>query len=214
VKLFYAPQSPYARKVRAAAIEVGLGKQIELVPASVAPGRENQDYAAKINPLRKVPALALHSGEVLVDSGVICEYLDAKAGGGRLLPRDGEARWRVLTQHAIAQGMTDAMILVRYETGLRPEPHRWPVWIDDQWDKFHAGLGWFETRAPEILPAAPKRLDLAQLALGAVLGYVDFRFADSGWQKRAPRVAAWFRAACALPALSETVPYEPPPAQG
>jgi glutathione S-transferase len=213
VKLFYAPQSPYARKVRAAAIEVGLGKQIELMPASVAPGRENQDYAGKINPLRKIPALALDSGEVLVDSGVICEYLDAKAGGGRLLPKDGEARWRVLTRHAIAQGMTDALILVRYETSLRPEPQRWPLWIDDQWDKFNAGLNWFETRAAEILPAAPKRLDLAQLALGSVLGYVDFRFADNGWQKRAPQAAAWFRAASALPALSETVPYDPPPAK-
>lgn len=213
MKLFYAPQSPYARKVRAAAIEVGLGKDLELMAAAVAPGRENQAYAAKINPLRKIPALALDSGEVLVDSSVICEYLDARAGGGRLLPASGEARWQVLTQHAIAQGMTDALILVRYETALRPEPQRWPLWVDDQWDKFWAGLTWFETRAAAILPAAPKRLDMAQLALGAVLGYVDFRFPDCGWQKRAPLVAAWFRAASALPALKETVPYDPPPAK-
>ncbi|HKY95344.1 MAG TPA: glutathione S-transferase family protein [Kiloniellales bacterium] len=212
MKLFYAPQSPFARKVRAAAIEVGLDKDIELMPAAVAPGRENQVYAAKINPLRKIPALALDSGEVLVDSSVICEYLDAKAGGGKLLPKDGEARWRVLTQHAIAQGMTDAMILVRYETSLRPEPQRWPVWVEDQWDKFWTGLAWFETRARDVLPMPPRQLDVAQLALAAVLGYVDFRFPQSGWQRRAPQVARWFSQASALPALRETVPYDPPPA--
>lgn len=212
MKLHYAPASPYARKVRAAAIETGLGKAVELVHATVAPGRENQAYAGKINPLRKIPALELDGGEVLVDSTVICEYLDAKAGGGKLLPKEGEARWRVLTQHAIAQGMTDALLLVRYETALRPEPLRWPLWIDDQFDKAWSGLNWFETRAADILPSAPKQLDLAQLALGCVLGYLDFRFNDQGWRKRAPLVAEWFRAASALPPLAETVPYDPPKA--
>jgi len=212
VKLFYAPQSPFARKVRAAAIELGLGREIELLPAAMAPGRENHDYAAKVNPLRKIPALVLDDGQVVVDSGVICEYLDARAGGGRLLPKEAAARLRVLTQHAVAQGMTDAVILVRYEKGLRPEALRWQLWIDDQWDKMWTGLGWFEARAPEILPASPAALDLSQLALACLLGYLDFRFPDAGWQGRFPLTAQWYRAAAKRPALAETVPFDPPPA--
>jgi glutathione S-transferase len=211
VKLFYAPQSPFARKVRAAAIEVGLGDRIELVAASVMPGRKNQEYAAKINPLRKIPALELPSGEVLVDSSVIGEYLDAAAGGGKLIPTAGEARWRVLAQHAIAQGMTDAVILVRYETAVRPEPQRWSTWIDDQWDKAWTGLDWFEARAASAL-ATGATLDLSQLALACFLGYVDFRFPDAGWRKRAPEVAAWLDRAAARPSLAETRPFDPPPA--
>ena len=31
--------------------------------------------------------------DVLSDSRVICEYLDAPAGGGRLFPSAGAARW-------------------------------------------------------------------------------------------------------------------------
>ena len=38
MKLMYAPQSPFARKVRASAIELGLEKSIELVYVKVVPG--------------------------------------------------------------------------------------------------------------------------------------------------------------------------------
>jgi glutathione S-transferase len=38
MKPMSAPQSPFARKVRAAAIELGLEKAIELVYAEVVPG--------------------------------------------------------------------------------------------------------------------------------------------------------------------------------
>lgn len=120
MKLFYAPQSPFARKVRAAAIELGLDERLELEYAEVVPGRPNMDYAQAHNPLRKIPALITDAGETIFDSTVICEYLDELAGGGVLIPRDVPRRWRVLTNHAIAQGMCESVILIRYETWLRP----------------------------------------------------------------------------------------------
>ena len=39
MKLTFSPASPFARKVRVAAIETGLIDKIEFVPATVAPGR-------------------------------------------------------------------------------------------------------------------------------------------------------------------------------
>jgi glutathione S-transferase len=132
MKLLYAPQSPFARKVRAAAIELGLGDRLQLQYAEVVPGKENASFAESINPLRKVPALILDDGAtVIVDSTVICEFLDDLAGGGALIP-SGQDRWRVLSRHAVAQGMCEAAILIRYETWLRPEALRWAGWIDDQ----------------------------------------------------------------------------------
>src|SRR5215469_7923237 len=56
MKLFYAPQSPFARKVRAAAIELGLEERLQLEYAEVVPGRPNTEYARSRNPLRRVPA--------------------------------------------------------------------------------------------------------------------------------------------------------------
>jgi glutathione S-transferase len=45
MKLMYAPQSPFARKVRAAAIELMLADRIELEYAEVVPSRRNTAYA-------------------------------------------------------------------------------------------------------------------------------------------------------------------------
>ena len=139
MKLLYAPTSPFVRKVRAAAIELGLDGQIELELVQVAPCKPNRDYAKAHNPLRKIPALVTAEGMTIFDSTVICEYLDAMAGGGRLVPREGEARWRVLTGHTVAQGICEAAVMVRYETWLRPEALRWQDFAGDQWDRIDAG---------------------------------------------------------------------------
>ena len=55
MKLTFSPASPFARKVRIAAIELGLIDKIEFTPASVAPGTANEDYS-KITPLRQPSA--------------------------------------------------------------------------------------------------------------------------------------------------------------
>jgi glutathione S-transferase len=206
MKLFYAPQSPFARKVRAAAIELGLAERLELEYAEVVPGRPNIAFAQSWNPLRKVPALVTDVGETIYDSTVICEYLDALAGDGVLIPRDPSRRWRVLTNHALAQGMCESVILIRYETWLRPEPVRWSVWIDDHWDKIHSGLNWFEQNGGEL----SEPINLAHLALGSLLGYVDFRWPEDGWRQRFPNVRTWFARLEQRPSFIQTRPESPP----
>lgn len=205
MKLMYSQTSPFVRRVRAAASELGLTDRLELEPIQVAPVRENTAYAERINPLRKIPALILEDGEtVLVDSTVICQYLDELAGGDRLIPRDGIERWQVLSQQAIAQGMTDALVLARYETALRPQPLRWAEWVVDQQDRFWSGVAWFERHATTALPAA--RIDISQLALACCLGYAEFRFAELDWPARAPQVNDWYRRIAERPSLRRTDP--------
>lgn len=55
MKLYYAPQSLFARKVRVAAIELGFDEHIELVYVEVVPGRPNTEFGSTRNPLRKIP---------------------------------------------------------------------------------------------------------------------------------------------------------------
>ena len=45
MKLTFSPASPFARKVRIAAIELGLIDKIEFVPATVVPGQPNDEYS-------------------------------------------------------------------------------------------------------------------------------------------------------------------------
>jgi glutathione S-transferase len=81
MKLTFSPGSPFARKVRIAAIELGLIDKIELIPTTLAPAQPNDEYS-RINPVKKLPVLITDNGEVILDSYVIVEYLDELAGGG------------------------------------------------------------------------------------------------------------------------------------
>ena len=205
MKLTYSPASPYARKVVICARELGLIDKIEFVSAAVQPGKLNEDYSRTINPLRKLPALILDNGSTIVDSYVIAEYLDDLAGGGKLIPASGPKRWQVKTEHAILQGMLEAMLLCRYEKLLRPEEKRWDVWYNDQWERAWQGFTLFESR-PETFE---RPLDITQIALVCALGYADFRFADCGWRKAFPKMAAFNETMIQRPSVKETVP---PPA--
>jgi glutathione S-transferase len=201
MKLTFSPNSPFARKVKIVAIELGLVDRIEFIPASVTPTQINEEYASKISPLRKLPALILDDGSVIVDSMTIVDYLDDLAGGGKLTPISGPERWARRTEHTILQGMLDAMLLCRYEKMLRPEPLRWQAWYDDQWNRAWQGFKLFEGRGETF--ARP--LDITQIALVCALGYADFRFADCGWRDHFPRLKAFHADMMERPSVRDTV---------
>src|ERR1700683_1935252 len=145
MKLYYSATSPFVRKCLVSAHELGLRGRIELVPA--APHPVNRDRALIVcNPLGKVPTLVTEDGAVLYDSRVICEYLNA-LGDGHLIPPEPAARWSILRDEALADGMLEAAVLVRYATFARPEILRWKDWIDGQMDKVTCGLTEIEQRA-------------------------------------------------------------------
>ena len=203
MRLHHAVPSPFARKVRMAAIELGLAGRIEEVEVHVAPGKANAEYAGAVNPLRKVPALTLADGSTLADSTLICLYLDELADDASLIPT-GDRRWSVLNAHAIANGMTEAAVALRYETFLRPEEHRWETWSSDLLDKIEGGLGWFEARAGDGSAEPP--VDLGTVALACLLGYLDFRRPEHGWRERFPRLAATHETMSARASYRETAP--------
>jgi glutathione S-transferase len=203
MKLTFSPASPFARKVRIAAIETGLIDKIEFVPATVAPGQANDEYS-RITPLKKLPVLITDNGDVILDSYVIVEYLDELAGG-RLIPGYGPRRWQVKTDHSLINGMLDSMLLCRYEKMVRPQGLQWQAWSDDHWNRAWKGMAHFE-KQPEML-ARP--FDISQIGLICVLGYADFRFADCGWRKAYPNLDAFHQKMLERPSVKISVP---PPA--
>jgi len=186
MKLTYSPASPFARKVRIAAIELGLIDRIEFVPTTVVPGQPNDEYS-HITPLKKLPVMILDNGDVILDSYVITEYLDELAGGNKLIPASGAARWKVKSEHSMLQGMLDSMLLCRYEAMVRPEALRWKAWSDDHWHRAWMGMARFEQQ-PDLLS---RPFDIVSIGLVCVLGYADFRFADCGWRKAYPKLDAF-----------------------
>ena len=200
MKLFYSPNSPYARKCLVAAYELGLRERIETVAANAMPTKRDPAIAAN-NPLSKVPTLIADDGTVLYDSPVIAEYLDTLAGG-KLIPRDGPARWTVLVEQALADGILDAALLARYETALRPEALRWSDWTNGQLEKVVGGLDELERRAARF----GDRVDLGTIALACALGYIDLRWGSLEWRKSRPTAAAWYERFAARDSMVKTRP--------
>lgn len=199
MKLLYSGASPYVRKVMVVAHEAGLVDRLELVPSSVGPTVVNAEVAAE-NPLVKVPTLVIESGHSLFDSRVIVEYLDTLHGGRRLFPAEGPARWTALRRQAIADGLLDAALLIRYENNLRPEPQRWQAWTDGQFRKVRQALA---SLAEEGLG---DELTVGEIAAGCALGYLDFRFPGEDWRGAHPALGAWYAKIAERPSFVATVP--------
>lgn len=200
MKLSFSAASPFARKVRIAAIELGLIDKIEFTPATVTPGTVNEDYS-KITPLKKLPVLITDDGDVILDSYVIVEYLNEMAGGS-LIPDYGARRWKAKTNHSLINGMLDSMLLCRYEKMVRPQGLQWQAWSDDHWNRAWTGMARFENM-PEVLNGP---FDISQIGLVCVLGYADFRFADCGWRKAYPKLDAFHQKMLERPSVKISVP--------
>jgi glutathione S-transferase len=194
-----SPASPFGRKVGIAAGVLGLDHEIEIEPADTS---NPTDTVREQNPLGKIPALVLEDGMVLFDSRVILEYLDHRAGGGRIVPTDASARFAALRLQALADGTMDASILLIYEGRWRPADRHEPKWVDHQAGKVARALAALEADPP-VLDAPP---DIGRIALACALGYQDFRFAGR-WRKDHPRLVAWLdHFAAAVPAYAATRP--------
>jgi glutathione S-transferase len=200
VKLFYSPNSPYARKCLVLAHELGLRERIETLAANASPTKMDPNIAAK-NPLGKVPTLILDDGTAIYDSPVIAEYLNSLAGGD-MLPREGPAHWSVLIDQALADGMLDAAILARFETALRPENLRWSDWTSGQVEKVVGGLDELERRCARF----GDQVDLGTISFACALGYIDLRFGHLEWRKSRPGAAAWFEKFGSRPSMVKTRP--------
>ncbi len=202
MKLFYSPASPFARKVHVTLLELGR-QDVELALTPVLPGKPIEDYVKSQNPLGKIPALQIDTGETLYDSTIICEYLDSLDGSATLLPANGVERFTTLTRQALAHGICESVVAIRYETFLRPEERQWDVWIDDQRNKVERALNWFETHQDQW----QGDIDLAQITLGCALGYLDFRAPDLDWRSKHPVLAHWFSTFEQRPSMQTTVPH-------
>ena len=197
MRLLYQTHSPYARKVLVLAHETGLAGRIEVVHHETSPTRRS-DAVFALNPLGKVPVLVTADGLALFDSTVICEYLDGLHRGPRMIPEAGPARWRALRLQALAQGLADAGIALRWETERRPEAVRWAPLAEGQAAKLLAGYDFAEGEVPEEGPP-----DIGQIALASALDWLIFRGLPDFRDGR-PRLARWFAAFAARPSMRAT----------
>ena len=194
MKLHWSPRSPFVRKVMIAAHELGFADRIQTVRTLVGATIVNRELLAE-NPINKIPTLVLEDGTVLFDSHVIIEYLDDLAGGGKLIPKPGPARWQELRRHALANGLLEQLLLWMAE---RNKPHPLPALLEAYALKASSALAALEA---EIDAIAQAPVGIAQITIAIVGDYLDFRFPDLGWRAGHPKLSAWQTAFAPRPSV-------------
>lgn len=198
--LYSAAASPFGRKVKLAAHCLGMIDQIKVRATNT---RDPEDEIRTVNPLGKIPALVT-DGQTLYDSRVILEYLDSRAGGGKLLPAAGLDRFEVLTRAAKMDGMMDAALLIVYEARFRPDGMQVDTVLETQRDKIIRGFGTIGM-ASYANGAMP---DLGEIGLACLLDYLDFR-QQLDWRDHAPQLISWLADfAAAVPGYDDTMPVD------
>ncbi|MCD2180458.1 glutathione S-transferase family protein [Rhizobium sp. GN54] len=206
LSLYWGSASPFVRKVMACAHELGLADRIDILDSAANPIDRDTRIQA-YNPLAKVPAARTSNGLALYDSRVICEYMDTLAAeesgiaSPRLFPLAGPARWSALRRQALADGLLDAALLVRYENLLRPEQLRWSEWIDKQSEKVADALDAMLADVPDL-----SAVDIGTISYACALGWLDFRFPDLDWRSGRQQLADWQATFDARPAMTATRP--------
>jgi glutathione S-transferase len=120
-------RSPFTRRV---AITLNIyGVPFEQRPLS---GFGNRDEVRASNPLGRIPALVLDSGETLIDSTAIIDHLDEIADPDRaLVPPSGADRRAVLKVTAMLMGACEKCLHAAYERNHHPAEKMHQPWIDD-----------------------------------------------------------------------------------
>ena len=177
--------SPFGRKVRIAIDVLGLSARVTLQPADPL---DPNDTLRQQNPLGKLPCLLLSNGAAIYDSSVIIEFLQEVAGSEALVAASGPARYAALTQARLADGITDAALLLVYEKRFRDPGTQSERWLGHQRGKIARALAAFETAPPD-----PAKTDIVAIALCCALAYLDWR-RPVNWREAHPRLAAWLAA--------------------
>lgn len=204
MKLLASPASPYTRKVRIVLAEKRIDCEIEQVDVAPVDNPVNAH-----NPLGKIPTLVLDDGAALYDSRVIVEFLDGKSPISRLIPDDLRERVAVRRWEALADGVLDAGLLVRYES-LRDRNERSQAWSDKQLARMKRGMTQMASELAERPWCHGERYSLADIALGCCLGWLDFRKpGEVDWLREYPGLSKHYDKLMARPAFSDTVPQAP-----
>ncbi|TAH42372.1 MAG: glutathione S-transferase [Gammaproteobacteria bacterium] len=181
MKLYYTHASPFARSARIVLREHGLEAKVSEV---ISHPFDNAEDFIRANPLGKVPCLVLDSGQAIMDSEVICSFLDRELGDGRL-SRALEADWGVRTFYSVCSGLLDSLVLLRLEKVREKEGLRSEFW----WQRYQAAivrtLDYLEAHAG----ALPSALSLAGINLACALGYIELRHAEVDWRQGRSTIA-------------------------
>jgi glutathione S-transferase len=200
MKLLGSVTSPYVRKVRIVAIEKKLDFEWALQDVWTP-----ETTIGQLNPLGKVPVLTVDD-EVIYDSRVIVEYLDARAPTQRLIPDGNKDRAHVRTLEALADGLCDAAIAMLLERRFHPDGTLSEPWMARQAEKIDRALAAMNHALGDEHWMNHKAFTVADIACGVALGYLELRFPENTWKTTYPTLLAYYNKLMERPSFLSTKP--------
>ncbi len=198
MKLYSSPTSPFVRKVRIAVEELELQGLVEEIATDY--NNPGEDFL-HANPLGQIPALVTEKGETLPGSNLIIEYLQTRGHSLESLPR-GSKRHAAMRRVTLADGITEAAVSILLES-RRPSAKQYAPWTERKKVAVLRGLAALEAEVGEL---SAETATIVEIAVGATLGYLDFRFEKIAWRTSCPGLAEWYAEFSQRPSMLRTVP--------
>ncbi|GAB2887351.1 glutathione S-transferase family protein [Microbulbifer echini] len=185
MQLYLTYSSPFARTARIVVEEHKLHSCIKEYFSH--PFHDLEELLSS-NPLGKVPCLTLDNGNAIMDSEVICAYLDKQLGDGHLSAAI-QSDWELRTLYSISSGLMEALVQRQMEKIRGREDLQSDFW----WQRYNRAisrtLNYLETRVSLL----PDQFSLLHITLGSALSYLDFRHEDFDWRDARPQLNALAR---------------------
>jgi glutathione S-transferase len=200
MQLIGVNRSPYTRRVAITLQHYGVRyEQRDLS------GFGNRAEVRVANPLGRIPALVLDSGETLIDSAAIVDHLDETQGGDLpSTPRSGADRRAVLKVTAMMMGACDKGLHAAYERNHHPPEKLHQPWIDDCLAQMKSALA-----AVDAMIVPGSYLLLGRLTQADITAFIAERLARGlgiDTDREMPRLRALTRRLLEQPAFATTEP--------
>jgi len=195
MKLYYTPNSPFARICRIIAARAGLTDQIELIAVKL---RSPDSPVIPLSPMGRIPVL-VDGNLVLSEARHICAYLDAKGNGTPTVARYGD--WPAVAAEAETLACLDAVIVWSREV-RRDEDDQSSFLLDVADQQMRRELA--HLNATLQVPDGDPPMTFETLCLVAALGILAFYDLAPDWRTTYSTVSDWYAVFEAIPAVSET----------
>lgn len=200
MKLIGMLDSPYVRRVAISAKRLGIALEHE----SVSVFRHFEQFQ-QINPVVKAPTLVLDDGEVLMDSTLIIDYLEALAEPGRsLMPKGIEQRVRSLRLIGLALAACEKSVQLYYERNLRPAEIQYEPWVERVEGQLAAAYSALERELEKHPLKTDGSIDQDGLTLAVAWSFTNLVVPDQVAAAQWPRIAAFTEYAEGLEAFVST----------
>lgn len=196
MKLYGTTTSPFVRRVRVVAAE--LGEPIERIDTATDSGMA---ALREVSPIRKVP-VAVVDGKLIYDSQMIIEWLTSHRGWGSLAPPSDplDTRNRINAVDAALDSVIQLFYLRRDGVAVDGSPY-----AQRQMERADAIFAWLGTQLAADGRSFTGGFGLTELALISALDWMDFR--KTYPTERASGVESVREAWRERPSLVETRPH-------